>query len=350
MHRLLSFTCSLALLTGCSQSQINIPAQDAPSGARAQATSFTSWLTGDAADVQTTTSGGTVLMGGSTDVDAAIRWMIQKSGGGDFVVIRASGADGYNNYIYSELGGVNSVETLLLTSRTQANDPVVEQKIRNAEAVFIAGGDQANYVNYWKDTKVEDALNYLRNTKQVPIGGTSAGCAIQGSVYFSALNGTITSSEALSNPYNRKLTLGRNDFLNNPFLGNTITDTHFNNPDRRGRLVTFLARMSKDWAIDLPKGIGVDEKTAVCIEPNGTAKVFGTGTAFFLIQNRTGDVPERCESRKSLHWYRSRQAIDVYKVPGTATGTGTFDLNAWNSGSGGSWQFYYVDYGVLGVN
>lgn len=309
---------------------------------------YQSFIVGDAADVTRTTSGGTVLMGGGTDVDAAFQWMITKSGGGDFVILRAAGTDGYNSYVYTDLGGVNSCETLIIASRADANDPVVEQKIRNAEAVFIAGGDQANYVNFWEGTRVEDALNYLINTKKVPLGGTSAGCAIQGKTYFSAVNGTITTAQALANPYNSLLTLGRNNFLNNSYLDNTITDTHFNNPDRRGRLVTFLARMSKDFG-GQPKGIGVDEQTAVCIDQNGSARVYGTGTAFFLRQRTSTGTPERCVSGSSLDWYRSKQAVSVYKITGSTSGAGPFSLTSW-SGSGGSSQFYYVDYGTLGIS
>lgn len=303
-------------------------------------------IVGDPADVTRTTEGGTVLMGGGTDVDAAIQWMIQRSGGGDFVVLRATGTDAYNSYIYG-LGTVNSVETILIDSRTVANDPAIETKIRNAEALFIAGGDQANYYNYWEGTRVETAINYLRNTKKVPIGGTSAGCAIQGKIYFTAVNGTITSAAALANPFNNKLTLQRDNFISNPYLDNLITDTHFNNPDRRGRLITFMARMSKDYAI-VPKGVGVDEQTAVCIDKNGFAKVYGTGTAFFLRQNTTSGVPERCVSGSSLDWYRARQAIRAYKINGSATGSGNFDMVNW-SGTGGTAQFYYIDRGVLGI-
>jgi cyanophycinase len=286
-------------------------------------------------------------MGGSTDVDEAIKWMISKSGGGDFVVIRATGTNAYNSYIYG-LGSVHSVETLLINSRTLANDPQVEATLRGAEAIFITGGDQANYVNYWKDTKVEETLNFLRNTKQIPIGGTSAGCAILGGTYFSALSGTLTSSEALANPYNQKLILGRNDFLTQPYLSNVVTDTHFDNPDRRGRLVTFLARMNQDYGV-VGRGIGLDEATAVCIESNGTGRVFGSGTAFFLSQNGLASKPEVCLSGSRLDWYRQQQAVTVYKIDGSKSGSESFDLNTWSQGSGGVHQYYYVDRGTLGI-
>lgn len=303
-------------------------------------------LVGSASDVSTTTTAGAVLMGGSTDVDEAIEWMIAKSGGGDFVVLRATGGAAYNDYIYN-LGTVNSVETLLIDSRLKANDAITEATIRNAEAVFIAGGDQYDYVSFWKDTKVEAALNYLANTKKVPVGGTSAGCAIQGKYYYTAQNGTIRSEEALANPFDRRVTIQRNNFLDNDYLDNTITDTHYDDPDRRGRHLTFMARMRTDYNIS-PRGIGVDEKTAVCIDQYGKARVYGYGYAFFL--QESGGTPERCTSRRSLDWYRSRQAVRVYKIQANSSGNRYFSLNNWTQGSGGSWQYHYVDYGTLGVN
>ena len=302
-------------------------------------------LIGDAADVNTTTVGGTVLAGGGTDVDDAFRWMIKKSGGGDFVILRATGTNAYNQYIY-DLGSVNSVETLLINSRTLANDLDVERTILNAEAIFISGGDQANYVNFWKDTRVHHALNYLRNTKRIPMGGTSAGCAVLSGVYFSALVGTITSSEALTNPYSKYLTLGYNDFLDQPFLANVVTDTHFDNRDRHGRLVTFMARMSHDNGI-VAHGIGLDESAAVCIEPNGIGRVYGSGTAYFLNQNGGSSTPETCLPGSLLDWNRGQRAVRVYKVRGDPSGDNVFDLNTWAYGIGGMHMYHYVRFGVL---
>ena len=46
---------------------------------------------GNTNDVTTSATPGRVLMGGGTDVDAAFQWMCQRSGSGDFLVIRANG-------------------------------------------------------------------------------------------------------------------------------------------------------------------------------------------------------------------------------------------------------------------
>lgn len=97
-------------------------------------------IVGNPLDVIRITTGGTVLVGGGTDVDEIFQWMMKKAGGGDFVVIRATGTDAYDSYIYG-LGVIDSVETLLINSTELANDDQVEETLRGAEAVFIAGGD-----------------------------------------------------------------------------------------------------------------------------------------------------------------------------------------------------------------
>lgn len=318
----------------------------------ANAQQVTTYLTGDAADVTTTTQGGIVLMGGAGDNDDAMLWFLEHAGYGDIVILRTDRSDGYNDYLYNlnPSQSPNSVETFVLDSRTKAEQPEIEQAIRNAEGVFIAGGNQANYVEYWKDTGVEEALNYLANTKNAPIGGTSAGCAIQANYYYTAENGTVYSDEALNDPYGSYVTIGSNDFINHSILANTITDTHYDNPDRKGRHTAFLARILTDNNV-ASKGIGVDEYTAVCVENNGTGLVFGDGNyddyAYFL-QSYGGD-PENCTSGNPLTWYNNGEAVKVYKIKGTVDGSNTFDLNTWTSGNGGTWEDWNVVNGSLSI-
>ena len=333
----------LIVLTACGQKTPDpapvIPTPNVPTGP-------TTWLTGDAADVTKTTTSGMVLMGGGTDVDEAMRWLLKKSGGGDVVVLRASGSDGYNTYLFSELGEtVNSVETILLNSREWVNDEAVAQKIKQAEALFIAGGDQADYVNFWKNSKVAEAINYLINTKKAPVGGTSAGCAILGQIYYPALKQSLTTAEGLSDPYHPNLMLGRNDFINAPFLTNTITDTHVAERNRQGRMAAFLARIRTDYNLT-GRGIGVSEKTAVCVDPTGMASVFGSGLAYFVTPSTT-DSPEHCVAGKPLTWLAGKKALLVHAVQGTSQGAGTFDLNTWVMPIGNPTTFWYVDGGVL---
>ena len=319
----------------------------------AKAQPYTSYFTGEVADVETNPDYGVCLMGGSTEDDRAMIWFLEKANGGDVLVIRASGSDGYNNYFYSDLGvEVNSVETIVFNSASATSDSYVLQQIANAEAIWIAGGDQWDYINYWKDTEVENLLNQHINFKQAVIGGTSAGMAILGASYFSANNGGVYSSEALEDPYNTYMTIGHNDFLEVPLLENTITDTHFSERDREGRLLTFMARMNNELG-ERSFGIACDEYTAVCIDSSGIGAVYGEWPeyddfAFFVQMNcEEGNVPENMLAGTPFTWNFNGQATKVYKVGGTTTGNHYLDLNDWQTGNGGEWLHWSALDGVF---
>jgi len=303
-------------------------------------------IIGDTTNVITTVNGGIVLMGGGSDVTPAFKWMMDRSGGGDVVIIRVTGTDAYNDYV-NKIGNVNSVETLKIDSRELANNDTVANIIRNAEMLFIAGGDQSNYMRLWKGTKTEAALNYLLQEKKAPFGGTSAGCAILGGFYYSGENGSVVSDEALANPYHERINLYNKDFLKAPYLDQVITDQHYVARSREGRSVIFLGRIQKDFKV-LANAIAMDERTAVCIDKNGIAQVFGSSTAYFLLPDIT-KLPEQFIANQPVHWKHNHEAIQVYEIPGTPEGNGHFNLANFNTleARGGTWFWWSVDNGKL---
>lgn len=316
---------------------------------------YTSYFTGNTENIVANPSPGICVMGGATEHDNAMIWLLEKTNGGDVVVLRSSGSDGYNDYLYSELGvSVNSVETLVITSVEGATNEYVLDKVANAEMIWFAGGDQYNYVSYFKDNALEDLINNHISVKHAPIGGTSAGMAIMGQAYFSAENGSVTTEEALEDPYNQYMTIGYDDFIIAPFLENVITDSHYDDPDRRGRHAAFLARLIKDHGI-YARGIACNEYVAVCIDEQGIASVYGDYPnyeefAFFLQPNceyESEGYVETCEEGVPLTWNNDGEAIKVYKVPGTMEGTNYFELNDWTTGSGGTWEHWSVSDGAF---
>lgn len=255
-----------------------------------------------------------VLMGGGPDVDDAFKWMIRKAGGGNFVVLRVTGTDAYNPYIHA-MGGLRSVETLVVPSREAAGDPFVLERVRRAEAVFIAGGDQSDYLRYWKDTPLEAALQDSAS-RNIPLGGTSAGLAVLGQFIYSGENQSVTSAEALADPYNKNVTLDR-DFLSLSPMGRVITDSHLDTRDRMGRLVSFLGRIVKDGWAGTARGIGVDVETALLVENNQAQRV-GLGDVYFL---QTVGLPQVCAPKKPLTY----ENVGVQRL----SGAGSFDLLNW---------------------
>jgi cyanophycinase len=288
---------------------------------------LTRWIVGDPADATAASQAGLVLMGGGPDVDEAFAWQRDRIDGGDVVVLRASGADGYNAYLFDEIGGVDSVETLLVDRAALADDPYVRWALDHAEAIFLAGGDQAVYVDAWAGTGVTGALSAAWSRGAV-LGGTSAGCAVLGEIVFTAEHDTVYSDEALADPYNPYMTLTRG-FLAVPPLAGVVTDTHFRERDRMGRLLGFAARAVSDGWSATPLGVGVDEGTALVVDERGAGRVLGDGAVYVLAPARP---PETCAPGAPLAWAgvarHALRAGDSIALPGGDTTVPPIALSA----------------------
>ena len=302
---------------------------------------YTSYHTGKTVDKKTTPKGGVCLMGGSREDDNAMRWFLNQSDGGDILVLRASGSNGYNNYMNSDLGvTINSVESIVVKNKDASYDTTLHRKIEQAEGIWFAGGNQWNYVNYWRNTPIDSLINDGIQNRKIVIGGTSAGMAILGEYIFNAKNGTVTSGEALGNPYHNGVSIDSTKFIGLKYLDNVITDTHYSQRSRQGRHVAFLARLVKDFGVDA-RGIAADERTAITIGTDGIAKVYGESNKTFFIQ-MTGPAPESCTANQPLNWSADSTALKVYEVQGTLNGSATFNLDDWETGSGGAWHHWFV--------
>ncbi len=317
------------------------------------AQSYQRYRVGKTQDVVTIPTGGVCLMGGSTENDAAMRWFLQRANGGDVVVLRASGGDGYNDYFLNQLGvSLNSVTTFVCLDAESGLASEIIAAVNNAEAIWFAGGDQWKYISFWRNSPLNAALNNAIK-RNVPIGGTSAGMAILGGHYFTAERRSVNSVDALKNPLDVDITLDSSEFLQTPFLANVLTDTHFSERERKGRLTVFLANLMQSNGPNV-KAIACDEKVAVCIDENGKASVYAVEnesdkSAFFI--NKFSGKPEVFSPGQPLTWNNNQRAVSVFQVVGTPTGSTTFNLAerqlAENSGRN---LFWYVENGKFFEN
>jgi cyanophycinase len=276
--------------SGAYTLRVDLPTSDGGGGTGTRPTkpgNLQSWLVGNAADSGRSPVNGPalILMGGGADVDASFsQRAFPIANGGDVVIIRTSGSDGYNDYLYNLVGGAlkpDSVETLLLDTREKADSDYAEWTLRNAELIFIAGGDQSAYLNAWKDTRSEAAIRaaYLRGAV---IGGTSAGLAVQGEHIYDPDGVTaVTSAEAIANPYRSGMRFSTL-FLDLPLMADIITDSHFSQRDRMGRLLAFMARLRQDGTANRIVGVGVSENTAIFLDRDGRGIVDGSGQAYVI--------------------------------------------------------------------
>ena len=222
-------------------------------------------------------SGGLLLMGGGDRNIDAMKWFFGKAGNGHIVVISASYGKEIGEEFFHEIGGIQSTEIFVFHGRSQATNGKILDRLKKADGIFIAGGDQARYVRYWRGTPVGDILN-AHVAAGKPLAGTSAGLAIQGEKLYGAMDdGSIKSPEALADPFGPANTI-EGDFLHFALLKGIVTDTHFKERERLGRLFAFVAKAQAGRPADQPAmlGLGVDESAALAVEPDGRARIYAT--------------------------------------------------------------------------
>lgn len=240
-------------------------------------TQYTSGSAGDSCASLTVNNGAILLMGGGSDVDNAFsQRVVNHVGFGiDVVVLRTSGSDGYNDYMQS-LMDADSLQTLIIDTNKKANSDYIDWVIRSAEFVFVSGGDQSDYLNQWAGTKVQSALQHVFNKGGV-IGGTSAEMALMTlSIYDpDGVLGAI--SEEVVTDFCHQTLHFSSSFVSIPMLTNTLTDTHFAERDRMGRILVSLAQHSTQHI-----AIAADEGTSLFVTNDNNGVVDGFGSVYLF--------------------------------------------------------------------
>lgn len=252
---------------------------------------YTQYVLGDLkASTPGKVESGLLLMGGGDRNHDALRWFLGKAGRGHLVVLRASQAGEVGEEFYKEVGGIASVQTFVFHDREASYDRALLNALKSADGIFIAGGDQSRYVRYWKDTPVAAALD-AHVVAGKPLGGTSAGLAMLGEYLYGAMDGgSQTSPRALADPLGPENTI-ETGLLHLAALKGVVTDSHFSERSRLGRLIAFMAKAEAIAGHPLI-GLGVDESAAVAVEGDGTARVYTTesGAGATVVQGGFADT------------------------------------------------------------
>ena len=163
---------------------------------------------------------------------------------------------------FSEIGA--RAEWIQFT-REQALDPASSARLDSATGIFFTGGDQVRVTRAVLGTPLYRKLHELHR-RGVVIGGTSAGAAIMSTIMLTGderLNRDSTNAFVFIKPGNVVTVEGLG------FLNTVIVDQHF---IRRKRLNRLLSVVLENPAM---LGIGIDESTAIVVEPDSTFRVIG---------------------------------------------------------------------------
>ncbi len=226
--------------------------------------------------------------GGSEDYnswsDAPYRWIVQRADSQHIIVLATSTQTTWIPTYFMSLGASSSTN-YIVPSVAVANDSATYHAIRQSRGVFIKGGDQWLYVSRWRGTLAEQAIREVFLSGGV-VAGTSAGAMVLSEIVSDAQFGTAVSRSALRNPRSANLSL-TTDFLQ--LVPNTLIDTHFHERGRFGRLLASVGKYFVDTGRRII-GIGIEDLTALCISPNGSAEVMGSGSVNFYYPSTNSTV------------------------------------------------------------
>ncbi len=202
---------------------------------------------------------------------APYSWIVEKADSGKIVVLSVNDETTWIPDYFKSLGA-SSAYNLRINSRTLADSQAMYDSIVAADGIFIKGGNQYNYINYWKGTLTEEAIKVVFNRGGV-VSGTSAGAMVLGEHDLSAKYGTYYPDDALPNPFISQSHV-ESDFLK--LIPDVLFDTHVIERARQGRMVPLFVKLQSDGINDATI-VGIDDRTAICISPDGTGTVMGSG-------------------------------------------------------------------------
>jgi cyanophycinase len=224
------------------------------------------------------TQGRLVIIGGAEDRKQdriILRKFLELSGGPNakirFITAASSVPDlVWASYqaVFQDLGALNC-ERVPMHTRDEASEPSVVSMLAEADGIFITGGDQTRLMQCLWESPAAQAMHRAFHLNGACIAGTSAGAAVMSRHML---------AEGTPTPSPEKDTVLMDIGLS--FMPNAIVDQHFSQRHRLSRLLSALAQRP-----DL-LGVGIDEDTALVIEPNQSIEIVGRGAVTLVDPRR----------------------------------------------------------------
>ena len=211
--------------------------------------------------------------------DTPYRWAIEQSNNKRVAIISYTSFSQWLANYFMQLGA-KEAKNFVIHSRETANEQELFDSLMTYDVIFFSKGSINNYYLTYKETKLQKAIQ--KKFKQAGvIGGNAGGAAILSEFLFVEEKGNIK-PEALLKDLSHSKILFKNDFLN--LLKGFIIEPHFS---ERGHFARMLGFISHQWKTTgtLFKGIGIDDKTALCIDSNGQGSVHGTAAVHLYVNH-----------------------------------------------------------------
>ncbi|HEX6707233.1 MAG TPA: cyanophycinase [Albitalea sp.] len=214
------------------------------------------------------------IIGGAEDREDAklvLSRFVELAGGAEARIAVLTAASNYHDEVWEVYDrafaalGVKHHAPIVIDSREKANDEVLAQSLFEVDAVFMTGGDQKKLVSLIGGTRIDRAMHRALRERGVCIAGTSAGAsAMSEHMLFDAGLGELPIRG------NVQIAAGLG------FMRRVVIDQHFSERLRLGRLLSIVAQ--NPYLL----GAGIDENTALIVEPGLGLEVIGAGSVTIL--------------------------------------------------------------------
>jgi cyanophycinase len=161
-------------------------------------------------------------------------------------------------------------------------------RLSSVTGIWFGGGDQALLTKALAGTKTEAAIHQRYRAGAV-VGGTSAGAAVMSTPMLTGdekhPGGARPPAKGSNDAY---MTIARDNVITEPGFGllpGAIVDQHFVRRRRNNRLFSLV--------LEHPTlvGVGIDESTAVEVEPDGTWRILGASVAVVYDARKAAITP-----------------------------------------------------------
>ncbi len=214
--------------------------------------------------------GHLIIIGGGDKPGPVIERIVELAGGPDakIIVIPNASSEPVESAEYQvnqfRSFGSRNVESISFSKET-ANDDSVLGRLNETDGIFFCGGDQSELTADLLDTRLLERIREIYYKGGV-ISGTSAGAAVMSEVMITGNELVNKDSSVAFNIIEKGNIQTTKGF---GFITKAVIDQHFIKRKRNNRLISVILEHP-----DL-LGIGIDESTAIQVNPDDTFEVLG---------------------------------------------------------------------------
>lgn len=214
--------------------------------------------------------GPLVVVGGGTQPAALVEEFVRLAGGPKARIVvmgmASAGGEKSGEAKAADLRRLGASATSLWFTREQADRDSLVRLLDSATGIWFGGGDQNRLTAVIRGTRMEKAIR-TRWEKGAVVGGTSAGAAVLSTPMITGDElGTRRDTAEAWTRIERGSVKVDSGFA---FITNAIIDQHFVRRKRSNRLLSLVL------ATPPYLGAGIDEGTAIIVEPSGRWRIMG---------------------------------------------------------------------------